>query len=250
MQNRTFGSCYGSHTQHPPGSRRVAARSPTEPKPKRGPRALLKPIGYSWSYMARTIGPLVPIWRPCIGFSSFVQRSGDLGAPRHGALRSLGSLQPTPLSPRSRPLLLHLLFHASPVSGDDQQLPSEAGCTQPRAAAGGSSLEDAMAELDMDRYDDDDDNDGAGTISQIFGRGRPGLLYYRWPLLHTAEPGSPMRRVASLKQPIMWGAACTRPGARRSEACHARWSVCLHPTAPVGLWTGHNYLFERKISKN
>lgn len=43
---------------------------------------------------------------------------------------------------------------------------------------GGSGIEDQMAELNMDRYDDEDEG-GASAGGRIFGGGNPGMTYYR-----------------------------------------------------------------------
>jgi hypothetical protein len=39
------------------------------------------------------------------------------------------------------------------------------------------TIEDALAELDMDNYDSDGGNDTSG---KPFGSGAPGMSYYRW----------------------------------------------------------------------
>ena len=41
------------------------------------------------------------------------------------------------------------------------------------------SIEEALAELDMDHYDDDELGGGDGSGGRPFGAGPPGMSYYR-----------------------------------------------------------------------
>ncbi|EFN57876.1 hypothetical protein CHLNCDRAFT_141885 [Chlorella variabilis] len=48
-------------------------------------------------------------------------------------------------------------------------------------AGGGDYLAAAMAELDMEHYDDDSGGEGAGAVGRILGSGNPGMSYHRDP---------------------------------------------------------------------
>jgi len=63
----------------------------------------------------------------------------------------------------------------------------------------GAGIEDQMAELDMDRYDEEEGEEGGASAGgRIFGGGNPGMTYYKCAMIQVVGLYSRIERAVAM----------------------------------------------------